>query len=149
MNKFLLIAGLLMCSVWNTQAQTVSPSAPIDPLLKEKGLLEQLVASLDASTFLNSWTSQQRAQWKAELNQANDAVALSKCTSYLSEYIKPGKYKEQFSLAQLKSFAAATKNYGDVAIVLATLESGLTSDAFTNDWVSKESSWLSELSLVK
>jgi len=149
MKKIILIAVLLICSFGNTQAQTASSSAPIDPLLKGKGLLEQLVAALDASTFLNSWTSQQRAQWNKELNNAGDAVALAKSASYLSEYIKPGKYKEQFSLAQLKALASGTKNYGDVANVLATLESGLATEAFTNDWVSKEASWLSELSLVK
>lgn len=149
MKKYLLIAALLICSLANVQAQTASSSAPIDPLLKGKDLLQQLVAALDASTFLNSWTSQQRAQWHSELSQATDAVSLAKSASYLSEYIKPGKYKEQFSLAHLKSLAAGTKNYGDVANVLATLESGLATEAFTNGWVSQESSWLSELSLVK
>ncbi len=148
MKKCLLIA-MLMVSFATAQAQTASSSAPIDPLLKGKDLLAQLVASLDASTFLNSWTSEQRAQWKSELSQAADAVALSKCASYLSEYIRPAKYKEQFSLAHLKSLASGTKNYGDVANVLATLESGLASEAFTNGWVSKEASWLGELSLVK
>ncbi|MDF2455497.1 MAG: hypothetical protein K0R51_1490 [Cytophagaceae bacterium] len=148
MKKYLLIAVLMICS-FATQAQTASSSAPIDPLLKGKDLMEQLVAALDASTFLNSWTSEQRAQWKSELSQASDAVALSKSASYLSEYIKPGKYKEQFSLAQLKALAAGTKNYGDVANVLATLESGLATEAFSNGWISQEASWLSELSLVK
>ncbi len=150
MKKYISIALFVLCISLNAQAQAVSSSsAPIDPLLKGKDLLGQLVAAFDASTFLNSWTSQDRARWKEELTNASDAVTLSRCASELSEYIRSTKFKEQFSVAQLKGMAAATKNYGDVANVLGTLESGLKPEAFNNDWVSKESSWLSELRLVK
>lgn len=150
MKKYISIAVLVLCSALSVQAQKSSAgSAPIDPLLKGKDLLGQLVASFDASTFLNSWTAQDRAKWNQELTNASDAIFLARCVSELSGYIRPVKFKEQFSLAQLKGMASATKNYGDVANVLATLESGLKSDAFKNDWVSKEPSWLGELGLVK
>ncbi|MDB5255355.1 MAG: hypothetical protein JWM14_50 [Chitinophagaceae bacterium] len=150
MNKYMAIVWFAAFTFLSAQAQTPSSgAAPIDPLKKGKGLLEQLVSSIDASTFLNSWTSQARAQWTSELTNATDAVTLAKCVSELSEYIKPGKFKQQFSLAQLKSLASGTKNYGDVANAMATFESGLASEAYSNDWVSKEPSWLSELKLVK
>lgn len=149
MKKYLLIIGFITFVVMGANAQISSGAAPIDPLLKGRDLIGQLVGAFDASTFLNSWTAQDRAQWNSELANASDAAALSKCISELSEYIRPIKFKEQFNLAQLKSLASSTKNYGDVANVLATLESGLKSEAFTNDWVSREPSWLGELKLVK
>ena len=150
MRKLLITVCFLTGTFLSAQAQTSSAgAAPINPLLKGRVLLEQLVSSIDASAFLNSWTSQARAEWNNELAKASDAVTLAKCASELSEYIKPGKFKPQFSLAQMKSLASGTKNYGDVANVLAALESGLADEAYSNDWVSKEPSWLSELKLVK
>jgi hypothetical protein len=150
MRKFIAMVGLVAGTLLSVQAQTVSSgAAPVNPLLKGKGLLEQLAASIDASAYLNSWTSQARAQWSNDLSNASDAVTLAKCASELSEYIKPGKFKPQFSLAQFKSLASGTKNYGYASNALATLESGLAEEAFSNDWVSKEPSWLSELKLVK
>jgi hypothetical protein len=149
MKKSICTLIFIVCAVMNAKAQSASGAAPMDPLLKGKDLLKQLISSLDASTFLNSWTDQDRTEWYKELSNASDAPALSKCISEFSEYIKPVKFKEQFSLAQLKGMASETKNYGDVAYVLGALESGLNSDAFNNDWVSKEPSWLGELKLVK
>lgn len=150
MKKYFAMVCLAAFTFLTAQAQNPSvSSAPIDPLLKGKDLLGQLISSFDASTFLNSWTSEARAHWNSELNNASDAVTLAKCASELSEYIKPVKFKPQFSLAQFKSLASGTKNYGDVANVLRTLESGLAEDAYSNGWVSREPSWLGELTLVK
>ena len=149
MKKYILILCIALAGI-SANAQTASSgAAPIDPLLKGRELISQLVVAFDASTFLNSWTAQDRAQWNSELANASSAADLSKCISELVEYIRPNKFSEQFSVAQLKSLASNTKNYGDVANVLATLQAGLKSEAFINDWVSRESSWLGELKLVK
>ena len=119
MIKWIAVVCVIMSTCMSAMAQTPSSgAAPVDPLRMGKKLVDQLVASIDASAFLNSWTAQDRAEWNRELTDANDAVTLAKCISELSEYIKPGKFKQQFSLAQLKGLASSTKNYGDVANVL-------------------------------
>lgn len=151
MRKYFIVSCLMLFAFLSAQAQTpiASSSAPIDPLLKGRDLLRQLVTAIDASAFLNSFTSQARAEWNSDLTKAADAAALAKSASELSNYIKPGKFEPQFSVAQLKSSASSAKNYGDAAYVLASLESGLAEEAYGNDWISNKPAWLGELKLVK
>lgn len=141
---------LISMSFWsNLSAQTTYDSAPIDPRLKAIELLEQLAGAIDPGAFLNSWTSEEQRKWSSDLSNAQDAASIARNITFLSEFIKPEKYKEQFSLAQLKAITSRAQKYGDVAYAMTMLEEGLAEEAFVNSWVSMESSWKSELTLVK
>ncbi|MDB5271745.1 MAG: hypothetical protein JWO58_112 [Chitinophagaceae bacterium] len=149
MKKQLFILFLMIWSSLTVQAQTTAGSPPVDPLLKGRDLLQQLAGGLDVASYLDSWTPYAQSNWYRGLMKTTDAAILAKDIADLTEFIKPTAYNEGFNLTNLRSLAAEAKNYGDVANLLKTLEAGIKPEAYKNDWVSKESSWISELKFVK
>ena len=149
MKKHFFIFFLMVCSSLAAQAQTAVGSPPVDPLLKGKDLLQQLAGGLDAGSFLDSWTPWQQSHWYSGLMKITNASDLAKNVADLTEFIKPEKYTEGFNLTNLRSLASEAKNYGDAANLLKTLEAGIKPEAYKNNWVSKEPTWISELKFVK
>jgi hypothetical protein len=149
MKKYIAVLFLMIWFSLTVQAQTAGGSPPVDPLLKGKDLLQQLAGALDTGSFLDSWTPWQQSHWYSGLMKITDASGLAKNIADLTEFIKPQKYNDGFNLTNLRSLAAEAKNYGDAANLLKTLEAGIKPEAYKNDWVSKEPSWVSELKFIK
>lgn len=111
-------------------------------------LLSQFAGAIKPASFLSSWTAG-KSGWLSKAAKVVDATGLAKSVSSLAGFIKPGSFKDAFSLKNLQQAATTAKTMGEATSLLKNLEGGIKPDAMTSGWNDKRTSWLSALSLIK
>jgi hypothetical protein len=110
------------------------------------GLLKQLVGGIQPSAFTSAFS---KDSWLSKAAKSTDVPTLAKNISALAGFIKPGFFKQTFSLKNLQNLASSAKTMGDASSLLKNLEGGLKPEAVTSDWTAKRSGWTQALDLIK
>ncbi|WP_315819169.1 hypothetical protein [Paraflavitalea speifideaquila] len=111
-------------------------------------LLTQFSGALKPTSLLDSWAGGGKTDWLG-LPQGYRWGGLGKSISSLAGFIKPSMFKGGFDVAGLIKTANTVKTISNATGLLKNLEGGLKPEAFSSDWSSKRSGWLSALNLIK
>jgi hypothetical protein len=111
-------------------------------------LLSQFAGAIKPASFLSSWTAG-KSGWLSKAAKVADASGLAGSVSSLAGFIKPGMFKNGFSLKNLQQAATTAKTMGEATNLLKDLEGGIKPEAMTSGWNDKRTGWLSALSLIK
>jgi hypothetical protein len=144
----ILIAVIILgMTISNLNAQLPQLSTE-NQKVNAASLLTQLTNAIKPSSFLENWASG-KSGWLSKAAKAVNPSAIASSVSSLAGFIKPGMFKNGFSLQNLQKAASAAKTMNDASGLLKNFESGLKPEAMNDSWAGKRNSWLGALNLIK
>lgn len=111
-------------------------------------LLTQFINALKPTSFTSAWTgAKDGVLGKAQ--KAANAVEIASTVSSLVGFIKPDLFKQGSTAKSLLDMSNKVKTMGEATSLLKSFEGGLQPAAFTGNWSSMRTGWLSALNQLK
>ncbi|OQP60682.1 hypothetical protein A3860_32295 [Niastella vici] len=138
---------IISCSLVHAQLPTLKKGA-LATAANPGQLLTQFTNALKPTSFTSAWTGAKEGVM-AKAQKAASAVEIASTVSTLVGYIKPDLFKQGSTAKSLLDMSNKVKNMSEATSLLKSFEGGLQPTAFTGNWSSMRTGWLSALNQLK
>jgi len=147
----ILLAGLVLlvisCQVAEAQLPTLNKGA-VTTAAKPGQLLTQFTNALKPTSFTSAWSgAKDGILGKAQ--KVTSALDMANTVSSLVGFIKPDLFKQGSTAKSLMDMSGKLKTMTEAASLMKSFEGGLKPEAFTSNWSSMRTGWLSALNQLK